>query len=240
MLHGMLLDRHLFQPQVDGLCDRFRVMAPDLRSRWGDPASVNIDQLAKDVVDLIEQLDITSAVLVGMSLGGYVAQHVSLMRPERIRGLVLVGADVATGPDPDGERAFESQKDLHHIDPEFARAQAEAHFARSTLEGKPGLVQEWSRKFATRTGAETWAETLCWSRLHDISAALHNLDKPMLAIWGAEDACVPLERAQATVRAWPGARLVIVPNAGHAVNVEESHTVNTELAAFVERVHSSI
>lgn len=238
MLHGMMLDRHLFEPQIEGLSARFRVVAPDLRSRWGDPSSVTLDRLAADVVELLDHLELQDPVLVGMSLGGYVAQRTTLWHPERVRGLVLIGADVAAGPDPESERVFATQRHLPTVDPAFARAEAEAHFAQRTREGRPDLVEEWVSTFAGRGGAETWTETLCWSRLEDLSSELHSLGKPMLALWGAEDVCVSPERGRRTASAWPGARFVCVPNAGHAVNVEQPAVVNTEIALFADALRT--
>src|SRR5438105_2455054 len=86
LLHGFGNDRWLFRPQVAALASRYRLIVPDLRgfgeSSDTDGAAVSMDEYAQDVVALLDHLGICSAVVGGISLGGYVSLALVLSHPE--------------------------------------------------------------------------------------------------------------------------------------------------------------
>lgn len=236
LLHGMMLDHSQFDPQADGLKGTCRVIAPDLRSRWADPATVNLEAMATDVLELLDALGLERAIVGGMSLGGYVAQHIAARSPDRVDGIVLIASDVTDVPDTAGEKHFASQRHFATLDPEFAWAEAVAHFSTRTRRLRPELVSEWANAFGTRSGPQTWAETLCWSRPMPDAKEIFASGLPALIIWGEEDECIPLERGVRTATVWSGARLTVLPFAGHAVNLEQPDCVNAAIGAFVEEL----
>src|SRR5262249_4507076 len=89
LLHGFPLSRNMWEPQVSVIGLSYRVIAPDLRGHGESPAPdgvYSMDEMADDVIELIETLHISEPVVVGgLSLGGYVALSMVLRYPERIR-----------------------------------------------------------------------------------------------------------------------------------------------------------
>jgi pimeloyl-ACP methyl ester carboxylesterase len=147
-IHGFPHNRSLWSPQLGGLLDRARCIAPDLRgfgesSRHGP---FSIDQFADDVALLLRTLGVTRAVVVGLSMGGYVA--FSLWRRHRalVRGLVL--ADTRAGADSDDARA------KRHALIEVARTRGSGAVAdgqitgmigKTTREKRPAMIDEVHR-----------------------------------------------------------------------------------------------
>lgn len=93
LVHGTGLSHAAWTPQLQRLADRFRLIAPDLPGhgrRTGEPFT--LDGAAAELARLIDEHAGGRAVVVGLSLGGYVAMELAASRPETIRGLVLAGA----------------------------------------------------------------------------------------------------------------------------------------------------
>ena len=104
LLHGFPLSSAIWHEQQQQLSDRFRVITPDLRGHGRSPAPSGVyemDLLARDVLALLDALHITKAVIMGHSMGGYVALAAWKLAPERFLALGLIasqaGADTEEG-----------------------------------------------------------------------------------------------------------------------------------------------
>ncbi|HWF73208.1 MAG TPA: alpha/beta hydrolase [Solirubrobacteraceae bacterium] len=242
--HGTMMDRRLFEPQLAGLGHEFRVIAYDLRAR-GERGEEPYDlyDLADDFVGLLDGLAIERCVLVGMSMGGFMAVRAALRYPERVAGIVLLGSS-ALPYTPESrthwEAHFGSVRDTQPIDAAFARADAEAHFSARTTDLDPELVELWVERFGTRSGMETFREVLSWTRQDDVRDQLSQLQTPSLVIHGDEDELVSLDDAYETYLRLPNARLQVVPYASHAVNLEAPHAVNAAIATFAGDVLTNL
>src|SRR3954453_17919765 len=93
LLHGFPLGRGMWKEQVSGIGSMYRVIAPDLRGHGDSPApegDYTIDEMADDVVELLDTLSLDGPVVVGgLSMGGYVALSLVARYPERVRALML-------------------------------------------------------------------------------------------------------------------------------------------------------
>ena len=222
--HGMMMDCELFEPQIDGLSDAFRVVAYDARARGvGGEDEYDLYDLAGDFVNLLDALDIDRCFLIGMSMGGFMALRAALRYPERLCGIVLIGASAvpySSEARAHWEAHFGSVKGTRPIEAAFARDEAEAHFSQKTHNEQPELVQRWVRRFCTRSGMATFRETLSWTRQDDVRGELPQMTMPTLIVHGDEDELVALSDAYDTFRSISGARLHVIPYASHAVNLE--------------------
>jgi pimeloyl-ACP methyl ester carboxylesterase len=238
--HGMLMDRTMFEPQLAGLSGRYRTIAFDHRSR-GDEGAQPFDlyDLAGDLIALLDERHIEQCILVGMSLGGFMAIRAAIRHPDRIRGIVVVGAG-ALPYEPEArersERHFGAHRHEDPIERAFAAAEAEKHFSPITRRRRPELAAHWTERFATRTGTQTWHETLAWSRQDDVRGVVADLRAPVLLVHGDEDEAIPLEAALATHRLIPGSRLHVVAFAGHGVNLEKPDVVNDAIGDFADEL----
>jgi len=92
-VHGALMGRSVWQPQIDALSDRFRCVSVDLPGHGTQrDTPFELDDAAEGVVRAIDQAAGGRAVLVGLSVGGYVAMTVASRNPEKVRGLVIAGS----------------------------------------------------------------------------------------------------------------------------------------------------
>ncbi len=184
-----------------------------------------LDELAGDLVALLDTLGIGRAHLVGRSLGGMVVQRVALDRPDRVGSIVLVST--TPGPDPrlpEPEAELVADLARHHLTEPSAPTVAERverRVARQALLAGPRHPFEAGRERAlARAEVELGlpgprghgpAATTAPSRLGEIGA----IGAPTLVVHGDADRVFPVEHARALAARVPGARLVLVAGLGH-------------------------
>lgn len=239
--HGMLLDRSMFAPQLDALCSRFRTVAFDHRARrTGSHEPYDLYDLADDFLGLLDELQIERCVLAGMSMGGFMAVRAALRYPERIAGVVLIGASdkpYSRSERTHWEEYYGRHREAPALSRPFAEGQADAHFSARTRRERPELVRAWTERFETRSGSATYHEVLSWLHQDDVRAAWAELDVPALIVHGDEDAAISVADAFETFERARRGRLLVVPYAGHAVNLEEPQIVNAALMRFLGEVY---
>lgn len=238
MAHGMELDRHLFAAQQAELSTDFRVIAYDLRARTpaGEQA-YKLDDLIADFERLLDELDVGRCLFIGMSMGGFVAIRAALRCPERVAGVVLIGSSAvpyAAELIDQWRPAYEALRGSASVPDHQARADAELHFSDLTRHHRPELVDEWAERIRSRSGTATWHEFASWAWQDDLTPRLASLRVPLLIIHGDEDRAVPLEMALETHARIPGSRLMVLPFAAHAVNLEYPAEVSRAIRTFAE------
>jgi 3-oxoadipate enol-lactonase len=113
LVHALGLDHRMWREVIPLLADQFRVIAYDLRgygAAAGAPVAQGLATYATDLVTVLDRLEIDSAHVVGLSLGGSIAQHLALSRPERMQSLTVV-ASTAWPFDAFTERARAAERD---------------------------------------------------------------------------------------------------------------------------------
>jgi pimeloyl-ACP methyl ester carboxylesterase len=208
-----------------------RALAMDQRGH-GDsdkPADgYSLTDLAGDVTAFLDAMGLPSAVLVGSSSGGYVAQQVAISSPERVRGLVLVGAPRSLR----GRPPFADEVD-RLTDP-INRA-----WVKESLIWFPRFhdVPEWYIEDRVDDGvqmpARVWRQALAGLTEAIPPTEAGTIDTPTLIIWGGRDQLLPRADGDALAAAIPGSRLVVYPNTGHLVLWEEPARIASDLTAFV-------
>lgn len=227
-LHGATADHRSWDPQVAALSDRFRTVTVDLRGHGESPEpGFDFDAAVDDVLDLLADLD-RSVALVGLSLGGALAQEVVYRAPEVVDALVVADATCVTAARPVWEKplalaalsgmAWLPEKVFHR---RAARALAADAEARADLE-------EWTPGAAVQV-------------LSSLVTALHSdpdyrLPVPTLLLHGSDDRAGDIARS---TRAWarrdPTAEYVVLPDAGHVSNVDNPEAFTAELRSFLDR-----
>ena len=185
--------------------------------------------LASDVASFMDALAIESAIIVGHSMGSYVAQRFAIDYPHRTRGVVLAGSYATMKDNPVVEELKDAVFALADpVDPGFVRA-----FQESTL------AQPISPDFLNRMIAESlklparvWQE-IAASWAHDgHSERLSEIAAPVLAVWGDHDAIFPLTQQMILTRGIPLSRLVVYAGGGHALHWEEPGRFAADVTAF--------
>jgi 3-oxoadipate enol-lactonase len=241
LIHGYPLDHTMWQPQIDGLADVARVIAPDLRGcgASGAPEGVyTMDTHADDLRALLDVLHIERAVVCGLSMGGYIALAFWRKCAARVRGLILV--DTRAGADAPAAR----QARLDMVEQVKQRGSAPAAdamlprlLAESTRQSRPDLVESVHAMMLRQPPTGIIGAQLGMAERPDSTPMLPTITVPTLVIFGAEDVITPAEPEGRTLAAAiPGSKLVVIPNAGHLSNLEQPEIFNTAVREFLARV----
>jgi pimeloyl-ACP methyl ester carboxylesterase len=184
---------------------------------------------AGDVVAFMDALGLPSAVLLGSSSGGYVAQQVAVTNPSRVTGLVLVGSPRTLRGRPSFADEVDQLSDP--MDAAWVR-QSLTWFPR--FQPVPESYIEDRVQDGARIPAQVWRETfngLCNATPPTDTAIISS---PTVIIWGDRDELLTREHEEGLAGAIPGSRLVVYQNTGHLVLWEQPEKVARDLATFVE------
>lgn len=248
LVHGFTGAKADFEPFLEPLADRgWHAVAPDLRGHGASdhPAGEDAYDLpifAADLVALADALGWDEFALLGLSLGGMIAQVLALEHPGRVTALVLM--DTTPGPvdlDPDVIEAARATVREHGLaalldglradrdqDPMMTPA------ARRVMRERPDYVAECDRRFLASSRDMWLSMSAKLMAQRDRSARLAMLDLPTLVLVGEQDPMVPA--CARIAHAIPGAKLVIVPDAGHSPHVENPDAWWGSLTEFLEGV----
>lgn len=231
LLHAWGESRRSFDRLLPLLPADLQVTALDQRGH-GDserPAhGYSLDDAAADVVGLMDAVGVPSAVLLGSSSGGYVAQQVAVAHPHRVRGLVLVGAPRSLLGRPPFADEVERLTDP-----------VDEAWVRRSLTWFPLFhhVPEWyvDERVAdgVRIPAHVWQATLeglCRARPPTEAGTI---TAPTLVLWGDRDELLAHDQQEMLVSAVPSARLLVYEGTGHLVLWERPDRVAADVSSFV-------
>jgi 3-oxoadipate enol-lactonase len=176
------------------------------------------------------------AVLVGLSMGGYVSFEAFRLRPERVRALALV----STKAGPDTPVAREGRfKNIELVQREGPKALADkmipALFARASQERKDPSMVTVGGWIASANPSSISAALRGMAARADSTPLLRSISAPILALSGNEDAIIPSTEMKKIVDGTPKADFDILPNAGHLLNLEQPRAFNESLLRFLKR-----
>ena len=240
-LHGYPLNRKSWRPQVELLIDAGLVIAPDQRGHGESDAPAvpySIDRLADDAAALLDELGLSQpAVVVGLSMGGYVALAFYRRHMDRVAGLVLAstraGADSDVGKaNRDKSIALAKEKGVDAI----VEAMLPKMLAPESYQTRPGLVDDVRHIMASTPLNGVVGDLGAMRDRQDSTELLGGILKPVLVIHGQEDQLIPPSEAEAAFARLPNARLALVPGAGHLVNLEQPEAFNAEVRIFLRTV----
>jgi YbgC/YbaW family acyl-CoA thioester hydrolase len=236
-VHGYPFDHTIWRDQIDRL-DGFRRIAPDLRGMGQSDApdlGYSMAIYAADLAALLDVLGVSEAILCALSMGGYVAFEFLRNWRSRVRGLVLL--DTRAEPDSaEGRRARDAAATVAREGGAAAIAEAMLLkvLAPSTLEERPEVAEQVrARMAATPVSGIIGALAAMRDRAGSESLLPTLAGLPTLVIAGEADLLTPPDQARGMAQAIPGARLAIIPRAGHLPPVEQPDATTTVLAGFV-------
>lgn len=233
-VHGFPLSGEMWRPTVERLAG-VRAIVPDLRGHGASEAGgePDMERYARDLADLLDRVGEPGPVtVVGLSMGGYVAFELYRRFPERVRALVLV--DTRAGPDSAEAaqgRLESAERVLREGSGGLAAEMAGKLFAPGVSEA---LRERWRGIMAATPPAGVAAALRAMARRHDSTETLRTLRVPVLVVVGEDDAITPPEEARRMAEAAPGARLEVVPGAGHLTPAEQPERFAALLGEFLD------
>src|SRR6266498_813314 len=224
---------HAF-PLHSGMWAR-RVVALDNRGlgKSGMPPEASpMDLLAQDVRALLQHLRIERAAVVAMSMGGYLAFELYRELPGLFRGIVL--CDTKAGADTDEGKATREKFAQTALEKGLGWVADEMMPKLLRPEPDPAVVKEVRSLITGSTPAGVAAAQRGMARRPDSTPTLATITCPALVIVGAEDALTPPAESEKLAAGVKGAKLVVIPGAGHLSNLDAPDAFNRALSAFVD------
>jgi 3-oxoadipate enol-lactonase len=228
--------------QLPAFAEHWRTIAFDNRGAgcsFKPRGPYTIEQLADDAAAVLAALDIDRAHVLGLSMGGYIAQTLAVRHARLVGSLVLCG----TGPGKPTHEPIPPETlgrwlaNVHLPPQEYARATMHLSFAPGWAEANPDLYDELLAarlEFPTPPG--------CWQAQYDAcvrfvetGAPVEQIGVPTLVVHGDADNVVPVSNGRALARRIPQAELVELQGHGHLALMEDPGRFNAAVISFLQR-----
>jgi len=243
MVMGLAMRGVVWRPQVEALSTRHRVVTFDNRGVGGsDPTGgrlLTIREMGEDALRLADELELESFHLVGVSMGGMIAQEAALSRPDRIRSLSLIathaGGRRAVLPHRRGLESF-LRVNLSGDRGERVAALARLLYPDEFLEtvDRDALETAMRERTAVRVPRRTMISHVSAVFRHRTHDRLHALDVPTLVVKPGRDALIRPEESDRLEQLLPRAELVEYADAGHGVTFQHADVLNERLLEHFE------
>jgi pimeloyl-ACP methyl ester carboxylesterase len=249
-VHEFAGDHRSWEPQLRYFARRYRCIV--YNARGYPPSDVpedgekySQDRARDDIAAVLDGLGIAKAHVVGLSMGGFATLHFGLRYPERAVSLVVAGCGYGAEPGKRAQFHAETEQTARTIASE-GMAKASVGYAlgptRVQLQNKdPRGWAEFARQLAEHSSTGSSLTMLGVQRrrpsLYDLVDRMRKLTVPTLVITGDEDEPC-LEPGLLMKRTIPSAALVVLPNSGHAINLEEPDLFNRSCADFFHQVEA--
>ena len=247
-VHEFAGDVRSWEPQVRELCRTYRCIA--YNARGYPPSDVppevkfySQERARDDIRAVLDALKIDRAHVVGLSMGGFASLHFGLVYPERARSIVVGGCGYGAAPEARKQFAEEAEASAKRIEELGMKQAAEGYALGPTRVQYQNKDPRGWREFADQLAQHSTQGSALTLRgvqktrpsLYDLTDKMRAMRVPTLVITGDEDwPC--LEPGLLMKRNIPTAALAVMPNAGHAINLEDPAAFNRHLADFFQSV----
>jgi pimeloyl-ACP methyl ester carboxylesterase len=237
LLHGFPFNRTMWRDQFDFLKDRYRVITPDLRgmgeTTQGDLPST-MDEMARDLVALLDKLKLQRVILGGLSMGGYVALNFYRKFDLRVRGLMLFDtrAEADTPEAKENRERLAQRAETEGMDP-VVEAFLPKLLAPATFEEQPEVVERLRSMMLTTRPEGAAAALRGMAARTDSTSVLDRIMAPTLIVVGSEDAITTVADAKMMRREIMGSHLEIIEGAGHVSNFERPGEFNRAVENYL-------
>jgi pimeloyl-ACP methyl ester carboxylesterase len=243
--HSFLWDADMWAPQVAYFRDSFRCITPEI---WGhglspmlNKSQYTMEELAEDHNALLETINCETCAVIGLSVGGMWAAHLTLAHPEKVKALVLMDTSVDIEPTESRLQYFK-MIDLIEQTGYFPEPMVEKilplFFSPATMEEKPELVNSFKQHLLSmpedRIQSVITLGRAIFSR-ESLMNRLNTIAIPTLIMVGENDQSRPVHESRAMAEAIPNAEFQVVPKAGHIPNLEHETFVNVMLENFLNK-----
>jgi pimeloyl-ACP methyl ester carboxylesterase len=237
-IHGFPFDHSMWRHQVAAL-SRWRCIAPDLPGAGFKPPLISSDHYSmaafgKYLIRILDRSKIEQAVMCGLSMGGYVVFELLRRAPERVRAAILCNTKTEADT-PEGKRGRDAM--MRVVEEQGARAIADALipkvFARATQEQRPDVVREVTEMILRQPVPGIRGALSALRDRPDSTPLLERIEVPVLALAGDDDQITPAAGMRSMAEAIPGAKFVLVPEAGHLTPLEQPEAVTEAIRDFL-------
>jgi len=226
LTHGYSATSQMWRGQIEALSKTFKLILWDMRGHGqsdypADPGAYSEAATVADMAALLDAVGAERAIVGGLSLGGYMSLAFNLAHAERVRGLLIID----TGP---GYRNDEAREGWNVN----ARRTAERYETEGLGRLAAGSVEMRTSHHRSADGLAKAARGMLTQKDARVISSLPTIGVPSIVVVGAND--TPFLAASDYMAAKiPGARKVVIPDAGHAANIDQPEAFNTAILAFL-------
>ncbi len=237
-LHSFGHNKTLWFPQLTHFLERrYRVVAPDMPGHGDstfDPEHHTVDRIAQSYLELFGRLDLQRVILVGISMGGYIALHMWAMKPELIAGLVLSNTKAESDSDEIvARRRAQIANIKQHGLAEFIHTGAPKRLSPKTLEDRPWVLDSIKMMNFTVTAEANIATLEAMAAKGDDIATLATINVPTLITSGSDDIFIPKTSAGVLKDGIRNSQLRVIQDTGHVSNLESPTHYNRVMDDFL-------
>lgn len=236
-LHGVGSSADTWTELFACMDPRYRLIAADLRGHGASavvPGPCHLDDLVADHIRLMDHLGLSSAHVVGFSLGALIGQAIALRHSGRTRSLVLLNG-ISDRTDTERARARERLAVVASRPPaEVAVASASRWFTDDFSREKPALVSA-EVAIVSATDHDSYAAAYRVLADNDLIGQVGGISCPVLVVTGEHDVGSTPRMSSAIHQHVPGSQLIIVPGLKHYLHVEAAGTIAALVSEFLDR-----
>lgn len=237
LLHAFPLNHTMWNPQIQVLSAKYRVISYDIRGHGESDAGdgqYTIELFVDDLMALLDQLQIDKTIVCGLSMGGYIALRALERHPERFSKLVLCDTRSEADSDESKLKRAAALKLLKEKGiPFFAEEFVKSALAPETFKTNPGIVQTVKEIILKNAPLGIAGTLLALASRTDTTASLKQIKIPTLILVGELDQITPPSSAHAMKEKIPHAQMHVMKQAGHLSNLENPVEFNRRIAAFL-------
>jgi pimeloyl-ACP methyl ester carboxylesterase len=226
LTHGYSATSQMWRGQIEALSKAFKLVIWDMRGHGqsdypADPGAYSEAATVADMAALLDAVGARTAVIGGLSLGGYMSLAFNLAHPDRVRGLLIID----TGP---GYRNDEARAGWNAN----ALKTAERYESEGLGRLAAGSVEMRTSSHRSAEGLALAARGMLTQKDARVITSLPTIRVPSIVVVGAKDA--PFLAASDYMAAKiPGAKKAVIPDAGHAANIDQPEAFNTAILGFL-------
>ena len=239
-IHGFPLNRSMWDMQIEGLKENYRVIAYDIRGHGNSDPDIDeffIELFVNDLLRFMKKLGIEKPILCGLSMGGYIALNAVLRYPDRFDGLILNDTQcIADTPEIKENRCQAIIRIMKNGVEQYADEIIKNLFAPESFTNKKNVIAGVKKMIINTT-----KQSLC-NTLHALAERKETCDQlpeiniPVLIMVGKEDKITPIAAAQQMHEKILNSKLEIIQHAGHLSNLENPTAFNAHLVNFLELI----
>jgi pimeloyl-ACP methyl ester carboxylesterase len=243
--HGLLWSARMFDDQVAAFSTRYRCISFDFRGQGASEVTAggyDMETLADDAAALIEALGAAPCHFVGLSMGGFIGMRLAVHRPELVRSLVLMETSADPEPNVAKYRALGAvvrvfgRLGMRMVMPRVMRIM----FGRKFLEDPARAADRrlWKKRGLANDPVGVTRALQGVIDRRGVHEEIVRITAPTLVMVGDQDVATVPAKAERIAARIPGARLIVIPGAGHTSSAEEPELVNRALADFLDSMQS--
>ena len=241
MIHGAQGDQSMFSGLAAAFARDYRVLTFDQRGSGlsaKPDMPYSIAMFADDTAALMDHLSMASAHIIGVSMGGMIAQEFALKHPRKVRSLVL---GCTTPGSPNAIRAGgDALTNAYSTKPmtaeERGKALAEVAFSKPYLATHPEVIDNMIESRRQRPIDNVgFAHRMKAAGAHNTYDRINEIRCPTLVITGKDDALIAWENSRVIAERIPGAELVVLEPAGHCFWMEQPEKTHDAISRFVHK-----